>query len=465
MLSGLSGRPPRLLLQGVAAAALAVAVPATVIALNPTVTATRPAEEAYQAALRTAVAASGSAELTTVYSTRDYAPVWIKSGKPTPEAGRLVRLLEASAGEGLAPADYETPALSAELRRLESGGSPAEAAVAEIALSKSYAAYLRDRRRSVASEPITFVDAELAPRGDLLAVALSKPDPLDLPPGNRLYEDLKGALAKHRAAPAALGDLSAADVEALLLVNLDRTRGLPSSFDPRHLLVDVAAGELRIYEGGRQRDRMKVVVGQPSMPTPSMAGLIRYAAVDPYWYVPPDLTRDRFARRAAADPAVLHRLGLETLSDWTPGATPIAPNQVDWESVAAGRTLARLRQKPGPGNPMGRVKFMLPNTLGIYLHDTPEKELFQRPIRTASAGCIRVEDADRVARWLLDQGLGPPGEAERIINLQTPTPVFILYITARIENGRLSFNPDVYRRDGPAIERLRALGRLDVQRS
>ena len=91
---------------------------------------------------------------------------------------------------------------------------------------------------------------------------------------------------------------------------------------------------------------------------------------------------------------------LEVLSDWSERARPLDPRRVDWRAVAAGRRLVNMRQLPGPQNMMGRVKFMLPNDLGVYLHDTPHRDLFTRTDRRESSGCVRLEDAQRLGRWL-----------------------------------------------------------------
>jgi murein L,D-transpeptidase YcbB/YkuD len=130
---------------------------------------------------------------------------------------------------------------------------------------------------------------------------------------------------------------------------------------------------------------------------------------------------------------------------------------VDWKAVAAGRQELPVRQVPGRDNAMGKMKFMFPNDLGIYLHDTPEKELFRKADRRFSSGCVRVEDAPRLAKWLFGKPLPvKAGGREQRVNLPEPVPVYITYLTAAPEGQTIAFRPDVYNRDQAQMARLGA---------
>jgi murein L,D-transpeptidase YcbB/YkuD len=131
-------------------------------------------------------------------------------------------------------------------------------------------------------------------------------------------------------------------------------------------------------EDGRIAGSMKVITGKAGMETPRMAALVRYAALDPYWHLPPDLVRQRVVEHVLIDgPGWLRTAGLEPVTSYGAGAKRIDPNTVDWVGVATGETSVGLRQAAGRLNTMGAVKFMFPNQLGIYLHDTPETRLFR----------------------------------------------------------------------------------------
>jgi murein L,D-transpeptidase YcbB/YkuD len=181
-----------------------------------------------------------------------------------------------------------------------------------------------------------------------------------------------------------------------------------------------------------------------------MAGLIRYANLNPYWNLPPDLIR----KRARGGVRAIAAERLQALSDWSPQARLLDPRKVDWRAVATGRRLVNLRQTPGPHNMMGRIKFMMPNDLGVYLHDTPLRALLAQADRHESSGCVRLEDAQGLARWLFEgHAPSPSGAAEQRVDLPGPVPVYIGYFTALPTNNGVAFRRDVYGRDPGSVRR------------
>ena len=246
-------------------------------------------------------------------------------------------------------------------------------------------------------------------------------------------------------APAASGER-----RGLLRVNLERARLLPDSWT-RHVVVDAAAARLWYFGEGAEQGTMRVVVGTPETQTPMMAGMVRYATLNPYWNVPVDLVAKRIAPQVLAGRS-LASLGYEALSDWTNQAEVIDARTIDWRAVADGRVQPRVRELPGRGNSMGSVKFMFPNELGIYLHDTPQRALFAKSDRHFSNGCVRLEDAPRLGRWLFGQTLRPEGSApEQHLPLARPVPVYLLYFTASPTGEGVTYVADAYNRDPPAL--------------
>ncbi len=144
--------------------------------------------------------------------------------------------------------------------------------------------------------------------------------------------------------------------------------------------------------------------------------------------------------------------------DWTSDATVLDPASIDWTAVADGRIEARVRQRPGPNNSMGAMKFEFPNDRGIYLHDTPDRQLFAQAERTFSSGCVRLEDAGRLGRWLLGRkAAATSSQPELHVALPTPVPVFLTYLTVRPgADGTLAYAPDVYGLDSAAEGQLAA---------
>ncbi|WP_344696078.1 L,D-transpeptidase family protein [Sphingomonas rosea] len=242
--------------------------------------------------------------------------------------------------------------------------------------------------------------------------------------------------------------------------SLERARLLPSN--GRFVLVDIASQELMMIDHGRVEDRMKVVVGKPDMKTPLMAGTLRQVTFNPYWNVPVDLVQKTIAANVLRSGlSYLAQRNYEVLSGWTADATVIDPATVDWQAVADGRAEARVRQRPGKGNMMGAMKFEFPNELGIYLHDTPQRELFGKDARTFSSGCVRLEDAARLGRWLLGrEPVAASSQPELNVALGKGVPVFLTYLTVRPEaDGTLASAPDVYGLDGQPATELATLQR------
>ena len=235
----------------------------------------------------------------------------------------------------------------------------------------------------------------------------------------------------------------------ILETNLFRASELPDYLGRRYVHVDTLTQTLSMVDEDETVDTMRVVVGRPETQTPMMAGLVRYAIVNPYWNVPPDLVRDRYARRVIdGGQAYLRRTGFQLLSDFSNSPEILSPSDVDWPSVLSGDVPLRMRQLPGAGNGMGSVKFMFPNGLGIYLHDTPSTDLFEQDERMFSAGCVRVSRPESLGRWLMD---GPmpeaSGDPEEIVELPFPVPIYITYFTARADGDRIEFREDIYSRD------------------
>nr|WP_314446073.1 L,D-transpeptidase family protein [uncultured Sphingomonas sp.] len=273
------------------------------------------------------------------------------------------------------------------------------------------------------------------------------------------FQRVHGLPVDGRPGPLTLAALNrgAVHYERKLLMNMERARRLPApGTAKRYILVDAGAARLWMYEDGKAVDSMKVVVGAPASATPMMAALMRYASINPYWNVPVDLVASLIAPRVVSGgTAYLADRRYEVLDGWEAGASIVDPASVDWAAVAAGKAEARVRQLPGGANSMGAIKFMMPNEYGIYLHDTPNKALFAGDERWVSNGCVRLEDAGRLARWIFG-AMPRPTQPDREDHLQLyePMPVYITYLTAAPDGAATLFRPDPYERDAKVLARF-----------
>ena len=221
-------------------------------------------------------------------------------------------------------------------------------------------------------------------------------------------------------------------------VNMERAKTLqmPSSGD--YLVINVPEFMLRAYNNNEMAFDMPVIVGKAGSSTVLFNDRIKNIVFSPYWNVPPSIVRN------------------EILPGMRSGGHGYLAAR-NMEVVGTEDGLPKIRQRPGPSNSLGRVKFVFPNSYNIYLHDTPDKPLFDRVSRSFSHGCIRLKEPDKLAEFLLRNQKGYDyakinelmnrGE-ETSVNLKTPVPVFIVYFTSWVDSdGKLNFRKDIYNHD------------------
>jgi murein L,D-transpeptidase YcbB/YkuD len=242
-----------------------------------------------------------------------------------------------------------------------------------------------------------------------------------------------------------------------LELNLERWRWLPDQMPDRYIRVNVPDYMLETIEHGQPVMDIRVIVGERELPTPIFADQMTSVVFSPYWNIPPSIVRKEMIPHAAADPGYLVRNNIEVVRG-TGGA--VDPAAVDWSAPGH----VSLRQRPGPRNALGLVKFVFPNNFNVYLHDTPADRLFARIERDFSHGCVRVEEPVKLAEYVLrDQPEWTPEKIlaamhagrERHVALKTPIPVFILYMTAAADpHGTVRFFDDLYGHDAEQLARL-----------
>ncbi|MEO5972221.1 MAG: L,D-transpeptidase family protein [Sphingomicrobium sp.] len=248
-------------------------------------------------------------------------------------------------------------------------------------------------------------------------------------------------------------NLGAEHYERVLMINMERARRLPAPGEARrYIVVDAGSARLFLYDNDRMVDSMRAVVGTAETETPMMAALMRFSSVNPYWNVPPELNSKIVAPNVLKQGlGYLTERKYEAFAGWSDKAPQLDPAKIDWQGVKDGTVEVRLRRRPGPGNSMGDIKFMMPNDFGIYLHDTHDKSVFKVDNRWISTGCVRVEDAHRLATWLFGaMPVGRDPDVEERVDLPEPVPVFMTYLTAAATHDGVVFRADPYNRD-PAV--------------
>ncbi len=258
-----------------------------------------------------------------------------------------------------------------------------------------------------------------------------------------------------------------------LLANMERWRWLPSELGPFYVMNNIPEFQSEIWKGSELKLRQKMIVGQPSWPTPVLTASMEFVIFHPSWGMPPGIMAKELQprlKRASGD-GFFEQLfggssgGAQVLQDYkltvTQNGKTIDPNSVDWGNVDIRKY--GFSQPPGATNPLGLVKFRFPNRHNVYMHDTPKRELFGQTFRALSHGCMRVGEPRRTAEVILDEDKG--WAADRVgdfwksggsVTLDRQVPVYLVYFTARVDDdGRVQTFGDIYGHDSRVMSALR----------
>ncbi|WEK04840.1 MAG: L,D-transpeptidase family protein [Candidatus Devosia phytovorans] len=237
--------------------------------------------------------------------------------------------------------------------------------------------------------------------------------------------------------------------KADIIANMERWRWLPRDLGEFNVFVNIPEFRLAINRGQTEEYTTRVVVGSVKNQTPIFSDNIRHVVVNPYWNVPSSIIKGEIAPAVMRNPAYTDNQNMDLLYN----GDVVSPWQVNWGAVSSTNFPFRVRQRPGPGNALGQIKFLFPNKHDVYLHDTPSKGLFGRAARALSHGCVRVEDPmafagalmanePNISRASLEGMFGP---AEKWVNPETQIPVHLAYFTVRVDdNGELKGFGDIY---------------------
>ncbi len=290
-------------------------------------------------------------------------------------------------------------------------------------------------KKNDTSELILKIRHRLYLLGDLSADSQSNTLDDELEKGISRFQERNGMLPDAVAGPAFFRALNVTPQENMrkLIVNMERTRWMPIDLNHHYIIINIPAFTLSAFDMDTLTFRMNVVVGKDVHKTVIFNGDIKYIVFSPYWNVPSSIMKSEILPAIKKNPNYL------------------AKNNMEWSGNI-------IRQKPGPRNSLGLVKFLFPNSYNIYLHDSPAKSLFGAQSRAFSHGCIRLAEPKKLAVYLLkDDPLWTESKIqqamtsgkEKYVTLKNPVPVYIGYMTAWVDNeGRLNFRNDIYKRDG-----------------
>ncbi|WP_226668215.1 L,D-transpeptidase family protein [Microbulbifer aggregans] len=245
---------------------------------------------------------------------------------------------------------------------------------------------------------------------------------------------------------------SPAELARQMELNASRWDKMPPTPGKRYILVNIPDFRLQLVENRKVSLAMKTVVGKSSKRTPAMSTKVTSVVFNPTWTVPRSILLTDLLPKARNNPEAMHKRGYRVVKYGTNSTTPISDAGI--KSAAKGK--ATLRQIAGPGNTLGRVKFIMPNKQSIYLHDTQAQSLFEQRHRAFSHGCIRLQQPEELAYALLEhQGWDrtriaqvTTGDESFAIKVDDPPPLFITYFTAWVDpDGQVQFRPDIYHLD------------------
>ena len=408
------------------------------------------AQPAFSGAVMQPASLPSAGAVLAFYKTYRSSPMWFRGAAANPAAGRLVAVLKRAPLDGLASGPQLASLVEAAIARA-STGQAADVMAAEQTLSSAWVTYVQALKRP--TPRMIYAYPNLSPQNtrpdQILLTASASPS---LEAHVATVSNVNSTYAQIREAAWVQAQATGAGPDPRLLANLERARALPPG--GRYIVVDSATQRLTMYENGQPVDSMKVVVGTRELPTPLIASIIHYVTFNPYWNVPHHLVRKTVAPNVLKQGlGYLKSRGYEVMADWSEEAAVLPADSVDWKAVAAGQTQIRVRQKPSPTNSMGQMKFRFPSGEDIYLHDTPTREYFAKSKRTLSNGCVRLEDAKRLARWLMGrEPVAPSNDPEIRVQIPQGVPIYLTYLTAQPTSSGVTYLSDVYGWDGPSSQ-------------
>jgi L,D-transpeptidase YcbB len=238
-----------------------------------------------------------------------------------------------------------------------------------------------------------------------------------------------------------------------IVSNVSRLQTYGQNLGGRYLVVNVPGQQLETVANGKVFSRHNVIVGRPERPTPVVMTALENVSFNPYWNAPVSIVEKDILPKLQSGTNILEDLNIKVFDGF--GGPEVDPSTVDWGSVTPDQYF--FREEPGPKSAMATAKINFPSPFGIYLHDTPEKQLFSSSTRYYSSGCVRVEAMPMLVQWVLNgqEGIGAPEISalaetleQRIVKMSEPPQLRVTYLTAWPVGNTVAFRNDVYGLDG-----------------
>ncbi len=407
--------------------------------------------------------------LTEFYRNNDYELIWIENNELTPLGGELYSLLTEIENRGLVMDDYhldEINGLWLSLRQQNVEDiDPSLLARLELKMTESFFLMAADlaagqleqdnlERKGIPSRlkpELKDILKDIAREGEIY------PGLEEIQPQHPHYWRLKEELKTRKE-----NNGQSSHIEEII-INLERWRWLPRDLGDSHILTNQPSFHLEFFEGEEIVIDMKTVVGKPDRPTPDISSRLTHLVLSPRWYIPDSIAKQDHLPNIQDDIDYLDERNFRVYEHDGERYEEVDPEEVEWEELSQNNFPYYLWQDAGPANALGRGIFRFPNEDQIYLHDTPDRHLFEESERAHSSGCIRVEDPMELTYYLLQDQ--PDWDEDRIqekiddrdetqVNLREPVDIYLTYFTVKPDPNAegIAFYDDLYERN-PELKR------------
>lgn len=423
------------------------------------------------------------------YQERDYKPGWVNDTGAKNLAGQFVEKLKSSEEEGLFPHEYNLPVIEDLIEDGHKEINSLETLTAvELLLTDSFFIYISDlingRINKEKGERVWVQETENLDLIKLLQqitrhedLSYLQAEVSRISPRQPQYEMLKEKLAELREVrdsdQYSISDLIREENEDLvpsfqqmidkIIINMERLRWINQDPTKTHIIVNVPEFRLGFYRGGKVVREERVIVGTRNRETPFLSTAITGLVFNPRWYIPHSIAVKDFLPEIKEDIDYLDKKNVRVYERDGNKFEEKEPESINWKEIDEDDFDYYLWQDSGPWNALGDVIFQSPNSEHIFIHDTPDKSLFDHKIRTYSSGCVRVNNALKLAEYVVDDyTVKTVADMERVLankkevtlHLTERIPLHFVYFTLKVDrNEKLRILPDIYQRD-PELKEL-----------